>query len=177
VNCTICQRPLFEGASACVVCGAPVAARVDPITRASVPAPARASSPPHVAEVLTPAAYAYTPPHFPAPPQAAHPLPQSHPHSQSQRAHYAPPAPLQAPYRYAPPLAIAPNNIATASFVCGVFGLVPLWIGFALCILAIIFGVLGIQRAAQLPGERGKGLAIAGLVLGILFILPAGCGL
>ena len=70
-----------------------------------------------------------------------------------------------------------PNNMAIASFVCGMLGLVPLWIGFILCILAIVFGVLGLQKAGQLPGERGKGLAIAGLVLGVLFILPAGCGL
>jgi hypothetical protein len=67
--------------------------------------------------------------------------------------------------------------MATASFVCGMLGLVPFWIGFTLCILAIVFGALGMQRAAFLPDARGRGLAIAGLVLGILFLLPAGCGL
>ena len=47
----------------------------------------------------------------------------------------------------------------------------------AYTILFARFGILGIQQSAKLPGERGKGLAVAGLVLGLLFILPASCGL
>ena len=67
------------------------------------------------------------------------------------------------------------NGIAVASLVCGILGLTPLWIGFILCILAIVFGAVGIARANRVG--RGKGLAIAGLVLGIVFIVPAMFGL
>jgi hypothetical protein len=52
--------------------------------------------------------------------------------------------------------------MATASLVLGILGfLLPL-----LSILALIFGGIGISRANQ--GATGKGLAVAGLVLGIL---------
>jgi hypothetical protein len=114
----VCQRPLLQGMTACVICGAPIAA----------------------------------PPGF---------------------------APLQAPPPFYPqgrPIA-TDNTYATLSVVCGLLGLVPFWIGFLLCICAIAFGVVGLQRSAQLPSERGKVPAIVGLVLGILFILPASCGL
>jgi hypothetical protein len=67
------------------------------------------------------------------------------------------------------------NEMATASLVCGLFGLVPLWVGFTLCILAITFGAIGLNRAAVTGTGRAK--AIAGLVLGSLFFLPAMCGL
>ncbi len=90
-------------------------------------------------------------------------------------------APLQAPqqqpfYPLVRPIH-ADNNYAVISLVCGLLGLIPFWIGFLLCICAISFGVLGLQRSAQLPLERGKVPAILGLVLGIIFILPASCGL
>jgi hypothetical protein len=129
----VCQRPLLLGTSACVICGAPIA----------------------------------------APPQAYAPPPQQG---------YGPPpgyAPLQAPQQpYYPARAIATDNTyAIVSLVCGLLGLMPFWIGFLLCILAIAFGVVGLQRSAQLPLERGKVPAIVGLVLGIIFILPASCGL
>jgi hypothetical protein len=75
------------------------------------------------------------------------------------------------------PAAAPQNEVAVVSFVCGLLGLVPLWLGFVLCVVAIVCGIVGIQQSASLPGERGKGLAIAGLVLGLVFILPAGCGL
>lgn len=69
------------------------------------------------------------------------------------------------------------NNLAVAALVCGLLGLLPLWVGFALCLIAIGCGIAGIQRAATLPGQRGRGMAIAGLVLGLVFLFPASCGL
>ncbi len=69
------------------------------------------------------------------------------------------------------------NHVATIGFICGLLGLFPFWIGFLLCIVAIVCSGFGLQHAARLPGQRGRGLAIAGLVLGIVFIIPAGCGL
>ena len=217
MNCAICNRPLIEGATACIVCGAPVQPpqRIAPTaTRPPAGPPPVApaapqqyapqqygppqygppqygppqygppqAAPPHYAPpppVATPAGFAYTPPPAPAPPPGyygtygapppaatAQPAYPTHPHGAS---------PMQ-PMFAGNMAANAPNNMAVASFVCGLLGLVPLWIGFALCILAIIFGVLGLQRSDRLPGQRGRGLAIAGLVLGIVFFLPAACGI
>ncbi len=64
-------------------------------------------------------------------------------------------------------------GLAVASLVCGLFGLTPFWIGFILCLLAITFGAVTLSK----PGQRGRGMAIAGLVLGIVQLLPAACGL
>lgn len=55
-----------------------------------------------------------------------------------------------------------PNGIATASLVLGILALFLPILG----ILAVIFGGIGISKANQ--GASGKGLAIAGLVLGIV---------
>jgi len=52
---------------------------------------------------------------------------------------------------------------AVASLVLGILGCVPLLTG----VLAILFGAAGI-RATRDPRFRGRGLAIAGLVLGIV---------
>jgi hypothetical protein len=80
-------------------------------------------------------------------------------------------------YPRAPVVGDRSNTLAVAAFICGVLGLVPFWVGFVLCIAAIVLGGFAIQHANRLPDQRGKGLAIAGLVLGIAFIVPASCGL
>jgi hypothetical protein len=119
------------------------------------------------------------PPQIYAPPQAYAPPPQQDAYAPAPQG-YGPPqgfAPLQAPPRPFYPPGATDNNYAIVSLVCGMLGLFPFWIGFILCICAIAFGVLGLQRSAQLPLERGKVPAIVGLVLGIIFILPASCGL
>lgn len=63
---------------------------------------------------------------------------------------------------------------SVAAFVAGLLGLVvPL-----LCVLAIVLGSLGVGRAAH-RGTRGRGLAKAGLVLGVLevaFTVVVGAG-
>ena len=53
----------------------------------------------------------------------------------------------------------APNYIAIASFVCALLGLIPFWIGFALCVLAIALGIGALWKG---PQGRGRGFAIAG---------------
>jgi hypothetical protein len=68
------------------------------------------------------------------------------------------------------------NPLAIAGFVCGLLGLTPFWVGCALCILAIVFSSIGMSKASSLGGV-GKGLAIAGLVLGIAFFPFAACGI
>lgn len=85
--------------------------------------------------------------------------------------------PMRAPWPATSLPVARENHFAAVSLVCGALGLIPFWVGFILCIFAIAFGIAGIQRAGLLPGQRGRGMAVAGLVLGLLFILPAGCGL
>lgn len=80
----------------------------------------------------------------------------------------------QPPGGYAPPPpAPAPSNgMAIAALVCGVLGIVgsfiPIVMYFTavLAVLGIIFGVMGMKKAKQTGS--GNGLAIAGLVLGIV---------
>ena len=58
--------------------------------------------------------------------------------------------------------------MAIASLVCGLVGL--LIFGFVLGPLAIIFGAVGIGKANKLGG-KGKGMAIAGLIIGAVDVL------
>jgi hypothetical protein len=66
-------------------------------------------------------------------------------------------------------------GLAVASLVCGLLGWIPLWIGFILCLLAITFAAIVLTQTR--PGHQGRGLAIAGLVFGLVLLLPAACGL
>ena len=66
-------------------------------------------------------------------------------------------------------------GLAVASLVCGLLGWIPLWIGFILCILAIVFGIIVLTQTR--PGQNGRGLAITGLIFGLVLFLPAACGL
>ena len=69
------------------------------------------------------------------------------------------------------------NGLATAGFVLGLLGLLTCWIP-VLNILGIILGILGVVLAAvgltkSKKVATGKGLAIAGIVLGVLAVLFA----
>src|SRR3954447_25965195 len=55
------------------------------------------------------------------------------------------------------------NGMAVASLVCGVLFCIPVITG----LLAILFGILGIRKASS-GRAGGKGMAIAGLLLGIV---------
>jgi hypothetical protein len=63
------------------------------------------------------------------------------------------------------------NGQAIAGFVLGVLGHLPL-VGFLCCILGIYFSSQGLKRAAAMQ-SRGHGLAVAGMVLSIVFLVPA----
>jgi hypothetical protein len=71
----------------------------------------------------------------------------------------------------APPVTAPSNPEAIAGFVLGVMGHLPL-VGLFCCILGLYLSSRGIRRAAEL-GSRGQGLAVAGMVLSILFLVPA----
>jgi hypothetical protein len=59
--------------------------------------------------------------------------------------------------------------MAIASLVCGIIGL--LVFGIILGPLAVIFGGVGLSRANR--GASGKGMAIAGLILGLIATVVA----
>ena len=87
--------------------------------------------------------------------------PQFNPaYSPQPQAMYTPPgAPLDAPPRT--------SGAAVTSLICGLLGCLPVLIT---SILAVIFGIIGI-RTTRDPRYTGRGLAIAGLVLGIIGLL------
>ena len=59
------------------------------------------------------------------------------------------------------------SGMAIASLVCGILGIIP-FMGFLLSLLAIIFGGVGISQTGRDAYLSGRGMAITGLVLGIV---------
>ncbi|MDB4964890.1 MAG: hypothetical protein JWN44_579 [Myxococcales bacterium] len=74
------------------------------------------------------------------------------------------------------PVQVLPTNgEAIAGFILGILGHLPL-LGFLCCLLGIYFSSKGLKRAAVLDNS-GHGLAVAGMVLSIVFLVPAtACG-
>jgi hypothetical protein len=68
---------------------------------------------------------------------------------------------------YQPPMPPRTNGWAIGSLVCGLLGCFPI---FLTALAAIVLGILGISKSKQ-PNTGGKGLAIAGLVLGVIGLL------
>jgi hypothetical protein len=88
-----------------------------------------------------------------------------------------PPQPYQQqfgpPFGY--PAAPRTNGMAVASLVCGLAGVLLSWFTFGIpSILAAVFGGVGLKQLRESETEAsGKGMAIAGLVLGVLVLIPA----
>lgn len=65
------------------------------------------------------------------------------------------------------------NGMAVAALVLGIiaflFGLIPFvgWLAFPLALMAVVFGGVGVSRANKTG--VGKGMAVTGLVLGVLY--------
>ena len=79
----------------------------------------------------------------------------------------------------APELAAAArsNGMATAGGVLGIAGIILSWIplagiafGLVLGILAIVFSGSGLSRSSQTSPPLGRGMAVTGLVLGIITV-------
>jgi hypothetical protein len=81
----------------------------------------------------------------------------------------AEPAPAAA---YTPPPSAAAggkrtSGMSIAALILGILGIISFW---PLSILAIIFGAIGISQINKDPSLKGKGMAMAGLVMGIVAI-------
>ncbi|MEV1328551.1 DUF4190 domain-containing protein [Micromonospora costi] len=64
------------------------------------------------------------------------------------------------------------SGAATASMVFGILGVLGGWCLFGLpCILAVVLGHVGLHETRQ-GTKSGRGMAVAGLVLGYVFIAP-----
>jgi hypothetical protein len=94
--------------------------------------------------------------------------------SQQRHPQYGQPGPYQQQYPSAPPPGYGgyppparSNGLAIAALVCGLVGLLIFW--FILGPLAVIFGGVGLSRAKR--GAPGRGMAIAGIALGIADIV------
>jgi hypothetical protein len=99
------------------------------------------------------------------PPYGEQPAPYDQPPAYENQAY--PPAPPAQPSGYPQPR--QNNGMAIASLVCGIAGL--FLFGVVLGPLAVIFGALGLSRANR--GASGRGMAIAGLVLGLIATVVA----
>jgi hypothetical protein len=82
---------------------------------------------------------------------------------------YVPPG-MQGPSGYSLPPATRTSGAAVTSLVCGLIMCIP----FVTGLVAVITGFIGIATTSN-PAVRGRGMAIAGLILGLLSI--AGWGL
>ena len=68
------------------------------------------------------------------------------------------------------------KNLGVAALVCGILGIVGSWIPVVqyfvtiLAILGIVFGAISMKKYQEAGVTEGKGLAVAGLVLGIIAV-------
>jgi hypothetical protein len=60
------------------------------------------------------------------------------------------------------------DGISIAAMVCGILAFFVPYAGIVLAILAIVFGGIGMRRTKANPDLKGRGMAITGLVLGIV---------
>ncbi|MFI5891780.1 DUF4190 domain-containing protein [Actinoplanes sp. NPDC051513] len=145
------------------------------------------------ADPYAPPAAAYAPPGPYAPPVQAYSPPAGPP--QPPAAAFAPPPPGYAPPPppgYAPPgygppgaypppqpyqqvvmaVAAPTSGWAVASLVLGIIGLLGGWCAFGIpCLLAVVLGHIGYHETKR-GAKSGKGLAVAGLVMGYICVVP-----
>lgn len=114
------------------------------------------------------------PPPYPAAPGGyPPPYPSQYPPQYPPGAGYYPPPPPQPYAGYTPPPAGPKNGLGTAALVTAIVSLpaaLSVVGGFLLGIAAIVLGFLGYRRAKRGEATNG-GIAIAGIVLGVLGIV------
>ena len=74
------------------------------------------------------------------------------------------------PYGGPPQPQSKPSGMAITSLVLGIVG-VPLFCFVLPSLLAVVFGAIGIRQCSKNPVYSGKGMAVAGLILGVLTLL------
>ncbi len=82
----------------------------------------------------------------------------------------APKAPAAAPEAAPAPRAAAGEKTSGMAIAALVMGIAAFVVFGPLAVLAIIFGAIGISQANKDPSLKGKGMAKAGLVLGIIAV-------
>ena len=90
---------------------------------------------------------------------------QNYNQQQNQHPNYNDPLPPFPPYP--PYMAPKTNGKSIAALVLGILSIMLPYIGFIIGIVAIIFAALSLKEI-KVRMEQGKGLAIAGLVCGII---------
>jgi hypothetical protein len=110
------------------------------------------------------------PPPYAAPPGWKPPPPEPPPYGAPPGWQPPPPAgggyPQYGHQSYGYPAPGSTNGFAIASLVCAIVLAVVPFLGGG---LGVIFGIIGTRQCAR-NGERGKGLAIAGIVIGAIAI-------
>lgn len=144
-RCPRCGTRLLPGALACINCDLPIAPTAPAV---SAPTPA------------APAAYA-----APAPPPYAPPPPYAAPPSYTAPPSY--PAPPAYPGQGWGPAPWTTNGLSIASLVLSLLWLVGLG-----SLLGVIFGVIARRQIRRQP-QRGEGMALAGLIIGVVGLIGA----
>ena len=166
--CPSCGTEVSPGAAFCTGCGAPVAGSGPPNLPPSPtpPFPAPPGAAPNQGPYPPPYPPGYQPP-YPSPYPPGYQPPYQPGYPSPYPAGYHPPYqggyPGQPAYPgYFQPVPPGPrtNGFAIASLVLGV-----VWIWWLGSILALVFGYLALGQIKK-QGEAGRGIAIAGIVLG-----------
>jgi hypothetical protein len=108
---------------------------------------------------------------YPPPPDAQNPWAQQQPYGQPYPGQYGQP---QQYYYYPPPPQRPGNGLGVAGFVLGLLGLVFFFIPFfggIMSLLGVVLGGAGISSGKK--RGAGIGLAVTGLVLGLVAMIPA----
>src|SRR3954452_9709620 len=72
------------------------------------------------------------------------------------------------------PVTTKPNGLSIASFVLSLVSVVPcFWALPITAVLGVIFGFVARGQLRRNPGQRGRGLGTAGIVIGFVFIAVA----
>lgn len=172
MNCGQCGQPIAAEARFCGQCGSPVVEPDADEIVGEMGADLGAEEPTIAPPEPPPAAPA------PPPPTAAIPPPPPQPVAVAAPAPPTAAVPYPYPPAYAAPAPQSTNGFAIASLVLGILWLY--WIG---SILALIFGYVGKNQIDNSGGRQGgRGLAIAGIVLGwigvavLLLLIVVGVG-
>ena len=146
--CQQCGKGLIETDRVCPLCSLPVQ-QGGAVPPPPPPQQFPSQQPNHMGGAMPPPQPGM-PQQFPPPPQPG--MPGMPPHPQHGGGMHIPP-----PQR---------NGMATGGFVCSLIGL----IFFPLEIIGLILSIIGLTRSRRMNGA-GRGLAIAGIVLGVIGII------